>query len=139
MSFQAKSNLAMFVIIALVYGLYFAVILSWAQSTPVEDIAYQPLLVLTVVPVVVLAIIAHILLAIVRPSEAGQTDERDRLIDLRGESIGGVVLAVFVFGAILLAMVEAHQFWLAQALVAGIVVAQLAKEGVTVFFSVRGS
>ena len=139
MSFQAKSNLAMFVIIALVYGLYFAVILSWAQSTPVEDIAYQPLLVLTVVPVVVLAIIAHILLAIVRPSEAGQTDERDRLIDLRGESVGGVVLAVFAFGAILLAMVEAHQFWLAQALVAGIVVAQLAKEGVTVFFSVRGS
>ena len=139
MSFQAKSNLVMFVIIAVVYGLYFAVVLSWAQSTSVEDISYQPLLVLTVVPVVVLAIIAHILLAIVRPSEAGQSDERDRLIDLRGESIGGVVLAVVVFGAIFLAMAEAHQFWLAQTLVAGIVVAQLAKEGVTVFLSVRGS
>lgn len=90
--------------LAIVYGVYFAVAGRWLATTPVDEIVYQPLMIVAVAPLVIVAAASHIVIALVNPAEANAYDERDRLIVLRGERIGGYVLAVGVFGGLVLAM-----------------------------------
>ena len=71
-----------------------------------DEIVYQPLLIVAIVPLVVLAVVSHVAIALANPKEADASDERDRLIALRGERVGGYVLAVGVFGGLVLAMAE---------------------------------
>ncbi len=126
MTFQAKSTAAMLGILTVVYGCYFAIMLSVAGRTPVDQIVYQPVMIIVTVPLVILAILAHIVIAIAAPGEADVTDERDRIIGLRGEALGGVVLGVGVFWGLVLAMFGFHTFWIAHALLGSLVVAEMA-------------
>ena len=126
MTFQAKSSLAMFGILAAVYGWYFATMLNTARSTPVEAIVYQPLMIVVTIPLVILAIVAHAAIAIANPREAGVTDERDRLVALRGAEIGGVVLATGVCCGLALVLFGGAPFWIAHTLLGTLVLAELA-------------
>ena len=125
MTFQAKSAMLMTIALVVVYGSYFFVVGSWAITTPADQIVYQPLMIAAIVPLVILAVLGHIVVALINPKEANAYDERDRLIDLRGERIGAYVLAVGVFAGLVLAMVESAQFWIAQALLFAWVLAEI--------------
>lgn len=125
MTFQAKSTVAMLGILTVIYGWYFATMLAAVGRTPVSEIVYQPQMILVTIPLIVLAIIFHIAIAIAAPGEAGVTDERDRLIGLRGERLGGLVLAVGVFGGLVLAMFGGDSFWIAHALLGTLVLAEM--------------
>lgn len=126
MSFQEKSNWVMLVLIAGVYGTYFAVVLGDIASLPgVRDVAYRGMLVGTVVVLTILAVATHIVLAVSSPREADMTDERDRSINRFGEYVGGFVLAVTVLVGMGLAMFEVEHFWIANALLAGLVLSEL--------------
>ena len=136
MSFQEKSNLAMAAVVSVVYGGYFITVLGWAADESVRDIAWKPTFIGTVVTLIVLATVAHIIIAILRPGEAGDFDERDRIIDLRGEAIGGYALGTGVIVALGLILIDADVFWVAQTLLAGAVLAELLKY-VTTFILYR--
>ena len=138
MTFQAKSNLATMLSLILVYGIYFAVILDWAADAPVDEISWQPLMLLTILPVTVLAIITHAVLAALSPADARTPDERDQAVDLRGESLGGVVLGVGVVWGLALAAFEANVFWIGQVLLGSLVVAEIAKNARTLILYRRG-
>lgn len=125
MTFQAKSTVAMLGILTVVYGWYFATIFAAAGRTPVGEIVYQPLMILVTIPLILLAIVAHAAIAIAAPGEAGAVDERDRLIALRGEQLGGLVLATGVFGGLVLAMFGGHSFWIAHTLLGTLVLAEI--------------
>lgn len=126
MSFQEKSNWVMMVLIAVVYGVYFAVVFGDLASMPgVRDVAYRAMLVGTVVVLTILAAVTHIILAVASPKEADTNDERDRSINRFGEYVGGFVLAATVFVGMGLAMVEIEHFWIANALLAGLVLSEL--------------
>ena len=125
MSFQEKSAIAMTGALAVVYGVYFTIVAFWMTAAPVDQIGYQPLMIIVVVPLVILAAVSHIGLAVLKPKEANQYDERDRLISLRGEEIGGYVLAVGVFGGIVLAMAELPPFYIAHTLMLAWVLAEI--------------
>ena len=125
MTFQAKSAMLMTIALVVVYGIYFFVVGSWATTTPADQIVYQPLMIAAIVPLVILAVLGHVVIALINPKEAAAFDERDRLIDLRGERIGAYVLAVGVFVGLVLAMVESAQFWIAQALLLAWVLAEI--------------
>lgn len=131
MSFQEKSNLVMAAVISFVYGGYFITVLGWAADDPVRDFAWKPLFVGTVVSLVVLAVIGHVAIALIRPSEAGAFDERDRIVDLRSEAIGGYALGTGVFVALGLILIDVDVFWVAQTLLAGGVVSELVKYAAT--------
>lgn len=133
MSFQEKSNLAMAAVVSVVYGGYFFTVLGWAADDPVRDIAWKPMFIGTVVALVVLAIAAHIIIAIMRPGEAGDFDERDRIVDLRGEAIGGYALGTGVIVALGLILIDVDVFWVAQTLLAGAVLGELIKYATTFF------
>lgn len=127
MTFQEKSTGATLVAMVAAYSVYWIVLSAAADSTPLTDVPFVgPLIVMTVV-LVVLIIGAHVLLAMASPRTAGNEDERDRLIELRGGEVGGVVLGVAVFAAILLVIVDVDRFWLANSLLAGLVLAELAE------------
>ena len=138
MTFQAKSTAAMLGILTVVYGSYFAIMLSVAGQTPVDQIVYQPVMIVVTVPLVILAILVHIVIAIAAPSEAGVSDERDRIIALRGEALGGLVLGVGVFCGLVLAMFGSHTFWIAHALLGSLVLAEIASAAMMLVLYRRG-
>lgn len=125
MSFQEKSAIAMTGALVIVYGTYFAVVGSWLATAPPDEIVYQPLMVIAIIPLVILAAVSHIVIALMNPKEANAYDERDRLIALRGERIGGYVLAVVVFVGLVLAIGEFHHFYIANGLLLGWVLAEI--------------
>ncbi len=139
MAFQEKSSLVMTAILAVVYGIYFALVGSRMAETPVDEIVYQPLLIVAVIPLVILAVVSHIVLALTNLKQANDHDERDRLISLRGEQLGGYVLAVGVFVGLVLAMAEAPYFFVAHALLAGWVLAELSAGGMRILLYRRGA
>jgi len=129
MSFQ-ESTLAMTGILLTVFGGYFALVLGEVAGSPARDIAYKGLMVPVVIALVILATVAHIVIAVITPADADAFDERDHQIGLRGQRIAGYVLAVGTIAGLTLAMAEAETFWIAQALLGALVLAELT-EGVT--------
>ena len=84
--------------------------------------------------------VSHVLLAIVVRSQASrQLDTRGKLIALRSEQASGYVLAVGVFTGIVLAMMQTDGFWIAQALIASWVAAEIANGTVKVVLYRRGA
>jgi hypothetical protein len=125
MSFQGKSTALMLAIVVGVYGWYFITVARWASDTPVAEIAYQPLMLVTVLALIVLAVGGHILLAVIPPYRGRQQDERDKLIEVKGESIGGIVLGTGAVGGIFLAMAEFDYFWIANTILLGLVLSEV--------------
>jgi hypothetical protein len=139
MPFQEKSAIAMTAVLVAVYGAYFALMGRLLASTPAADIPYQPLLIVAVVPLTILAAVSHIVLAVASPKEANAYDERDRLIVLRSERLGGYVLVLGVVAGLVLAMAEIHPFFIANALLLGWVLAEIADNATRIVLYRRGT
>ncbi|MGF1617528.1 MAG: hypothetical protein ACFCU2_06915 [Acidimicrobiia bacterium] len=134
MSFQGKSTALMLAILIGVYVWYFVTVARWASDTPVTEIAYQPLMLATVVILVILAVGGHILLAVIPPYNGRQPDERDRLIEARGESIGGLVLGAGAVVGIFMAMAEFDYFWIANTILLGLVLSEVVAGGAKLIY-----
>jgi fatty acid desaturase len=80
-----------------------------------------------VVVLVVATVVAQVLIAVLKPAEAEQIDERDRVIALRGDRVAGWIVTIGALAGLGLAMIEADSFWIAHALVAGLVLAEIFK------------
>lgn len=130
MTFQEKSTLTMTAILVLVFGWYFTLVLGPIVGSPAREVAYTGLMVAVVVLLVILAGVSHVVLAIAFRSQANDYDERDRLITLRSGEIAGYILAVGVCAGIGLAMMQSDTFWIAQALIGALVIAEVT-EGVS--------
>ncbi len=126
MSFQEKSAWAMSVILSVVSGWYLAVVLREVASEGIEDVAYQGLVLVAVIAVVVVAVVAHVAIAWAATEDVDKTDVRDREINRYGEYVGGFVLSAGAVVALGLAMIEVAHFWIANAILAGLVLGQLA-------------
>lgn len=127
MTFQEKSTLTMTAIMVLVYGWYFTLVLGPIAGSPAREVAYTGLMVAVVVLLVILAAASHVVLAIAFRSQANADDERDRLITLRSGEIAGYILAVGVCAGIGLAIMQSDTFWIAQALIGALVLAEVSK------------
>ena len=113
MSFEEKSTWIYAVIAVAAPAIYFASVLGQLSHTAATDIAYQIPLVVAIVAAIILTIVAHIVMAIAAPEDAGKRDERDKDINRYGEYLGGIVLSVAAVVPLVLAMLEADQFWIA--------------------------
>jgi hypothetical protein len=129
MSFQEKSTMTMTGILVVLFGWYFTLVLGPIASSPARDTAYSGLMIAVVVLLIILAAVSHTVLAIVLRSQANAHDERDRLIGLRSAGVAGYILAVGICAGIGLAMARVDTFWIAQALIAALVTAEIT-EGV---------
>lgn len=127
MSFREKSTWVLLGVTVIVYGLYFSTTMGGALANGVPEVADNVRLFGAVVLMVMLSIVAHIVIAILSPKDADAADERDRLIELRGDQRGGFIMAVALFSTLGLALAGAPVFWIAHAALAGLVVSELVK------------
>jgi hypothetical protein len=127
MTYREKSTVVLLVGYLAVYSWYFARVVDAARSGSIADMDYQGLLIAMVVVLVAATVVAEILIAVLAPSGADQVDERDRLIGLRGDRIAGWVVTIGALAGLVLAMAEADSFWIAHALLAGLVLAEILK------------
>lgn len=136
MSFKARVTAVLLVAFAVVYGAYFAFVLSQAASTPVAEIDYQPLLLVMAIVLVAFIAAGVAIVAALGRKESAEEDERDRLIEMRGDQVYGYALTVGALAVIGLAMIEVELFWIANLLLAALVIGELAK-GVVMLLAYR--
>jgi hypothetical protein len=86
-----------------------------------------PYLLAAVLLLVFGGIIAHILIAMAAPDEADNPDERDRMIEMRADARSSYVLGTGAILALGLALMELHVFWIVNAILAGLVLGEIAK------------
>jgi len=127
LSYREKTTAVILIGYLAVYGWYFARVADAARSGPITDIDYQGRLIVMVGVLVVATVVAQILIAVLRPAEAEQVDERDRMIALQGDRVAGWVVTIGALAGLGLAMIDADSFWIAHALVAGLVLAEILK------------
>ena len=132
MSFHEKSNAAMLVILLAVYGWYFGTSAEYLFGDTLEPEAVLALtnvkMLVTVGIIIVTSIVAHVAIAVAAPSEADDTaDERDKLIGMRGDYRGGLVLGLFAVTAMGSAMLAQPHFVTANLILAGLVASELVK------------
>ena len=125
MSFDEKNAWAFGAIALLTYGMYATWVLLQAQAVPLVEVDYVWPMVGSIVAAIILGIIAAIVISVLRPSEAGISDERDRAINRRGEQTGQSFVVIGGTSVILLAMIEAPYFWIANAMYLAFVLSAL--------------
>ncbi len=135
LSFQEKSLWLMFVSLVVVFAFYFGTVLpSDAVDVMPQQVA---IFVVAIVGLVIMQIAGHIVIAIV--DRRTETDERDRLIQLKGMRNAGYVLATGVFLALCVALISEGNFVFTHVLLASWVLAQLVEIGSQLFLYRRGA
>jgi len=130
-TFQEKGVWVYGVLTAVVSAVYFVFLAGQIRSTAVGEIGYQIPMVAAIAVSIVLFIVATIAITIASPADADKADQRDKDIDRHGELIGYYVVAAGCLPVVILAMVRADQFWIANAMyltgVAGALVSSAVK------------
>lgn len=122
MSYEEKGTWSFLVVAIVTYGVYLWLVLSQlAAGTPVDEAEYAIPMLWTIGGAIVLGIVARILIEIVTPSESRRADVRDKQIDRAGEQVGNSLVVIAGIGALVLAMLQVHWFWIANAIYLGFV------------------
>jgi len=95
------------------YGVYLATILSRAASAPLVDVDYVSTMLWTIAIAIVVGIVLNIVQGIFTPRREQTKDVRDREIELLGEHVGQAFLVIGGVAALLLAIIEADHFYIA--------------------------
>ncbi len=114
MSFEQKNTWTYLVLAVVIPAVYFATILGQVPSTPVGEIDFIVPMITAIGLAIVISIIGSIAVSIVTRSYV--TDERDKHINRRGDSVGFAVLGALVIGPLALAMLEVEPFWIANSI-----------------------
>ena len=120
------------------YGVYLAIVLGQLATVPVAEINYVPPLLWTIGASIVAAIVLRIIVEIVSASETYKADARDRDIKRTGDRLGGWPIIAGAVGALLLALVQADYFWIANAIYLGFAASAVLSSIITVALYRRG-
>ncbi len=135
LSFREKSLWLLFVSLIVVLGFYFVRVLpSNAMNVRPDQVA---MFVMVTVALVIVQIVGHVVIAIV--DRRSETDERDRLIELKGTRNGGYVLATGVFLALCAALLTKGNFVFTHVLLGFWALAQLVEVGSQLLLHRRGA
>lgn len=140
MSFEEKVTWLSGAVTLVVAGWYLRFVLDALGRLPVEQIAYQRSLLVALGAMIVLTIAGTIAVAIgtaianaigveltgKKPADdVDRKDERDAVIEARGDRFAYYVVSALMIGALAMAMLEMPHFWIANAMFAAFVVAGL--------------
>ena len=114
MSYEEKGTWIYLVVAVVGYTVYLSLVLPQVVAgVPVTDVDYVPVMLWTIGGAIVVTIVLRILVEIVFPSESTKGDVRDREIDRLGTRVGSSFIVIGALGALVLAMLEADWFWIA--------------------------
>lgn len=135
LTFEEKSLWVLLLGLLGVYGYYFSMVL------PTDAVNVMPqhkvLFAMAVAYLVASQVVGHILIAIVDPRD--ETDERDRLIELKGTRVGSWVLAAGVFITLVVAVQTEGNFLFTHVLLGSWVLSQLVEIGSQLYLYRRGT
>lgn len=117
MSYEEKGVWVYLVSGVLAYGLYLVLLLG--QGVPLAETEYVIPLLVSIGASIGLAIVGRIVLEIAKPSENHRSDARDREIDRFGDHRGQWFLIAGALGALVLALIDAPTFWIANSIYLG--------------------
>ncbi|MEC5183853.1 hypothetical protein RCH12_001312 [Cryobacterium sp. MP_3.1] len=103
----------MVVVAVVAYGIYLVLVLGSADGAPLEQAAYIPAMLWTIVGSIVAGILLNIIAAILSPHEAGRKDQRDKEINRLGEHIGQSFVIIGAVLALVFAITGLDAFWIA--------------------------
>ena len=112
MSYEEKASWVQGIVAVLGYGVYLAIILSRVGGGALVDVPYVDAMLWTIGAAIVAGIVGGIFVGIASRGRT-QKDQRDRQIYRRGEYAGQSFVVVGALGALILAMIEADWFWIA--------------------------
>lgn len=120
MSYEEKGVWALLVTSVAVYLAYAGMVLARAAD-PITGTPYQALLGWSIGATVLVSVVARVLIEVVRPSETDRGDLRDREISRLGVVRSWWLLITGALAALVLALLEAPHFWIANVLYLGFV------------------
>ncbi|WDR06883.1 hypothetical protein PSQ90_05385 [Devosia rhodophyticola] len=116
MSWEEKSTWIMGVVSVVGYAVYLSLVLPAVPSAGgLADAPYVASMLWTIGGAIIASIILHILAAVISPQDANTKDQRDREIYRAGEYIGQSFVVIGALSAMILAMLDMDQFWIANA------------------------
>jgi hypothetical protein len=113
MSSEEKSAWVMVVVSLAGYATYLILLAVQAASVSLMQTAWVTMMLWTIGGGIVAGMLLNMALGMVSPREAGRKDQRDRQITRFGDSIGQSFLVLGGVAALILAMLEAPYFWIA--------------------------
>jgi hypothetical protein len=116
MSYEEKGSWVYLLVFVGTYAGYVAVILDRAGEGGLVEVGYQAPMLWTMGISIGLSIVGRILFEIFRPSDTYKSDARDREINRFGEYVGGSALAIGMLVPFALVLLEAHNFWIGNAM-----------------------
>ena len=125
MSSEERSAWVMVVVATAVYAIYLAVVLGQASGAPVTSVDYVPTMLWAIGGSIAASIVLTILWSFFTPRDSGKKDTRDREIGRYGEYTGRWVLIAGAAFALVLALVKADYFWIANILYLGFVLSAI--------------
>lgn len=131
MTSRERTAWLMAVILAAAYGWYMLRILAMRDGGSLTDVPYQQAAIVALIIVVVQAALSHAVVAATMPAERVKRG-LEKVIARRAGHIRGVVIGVGAVLAMVLAMVDADPFWIANVLLAALVTGELALFGVQI-------
>lgn len=113
MSFDEKNAWAFLAIAVAGYATYLAVLFATAGGAPLHETDYAPILLWTVGGAIVAGILAGIAIAVASPRGGDKRDQRDREVKAFGDRVGQSFVVIGALAALLLALIRADWFWIA--------------------------
>jgi hypothetical protein len=119
MTFEEKNIWINVAVTSLAFIIYLVVIIGRARNAPIQEIAYVAPMLWTMGGTITASITGHILIACIWREDCGKKDVRDREIGRFGEYVGQSFGVIGTLTALILAMVKAEHFWIANAIFLG--------------------
>ncbi|MCG8925282.1 hypothetical protein [Lentzea sp. CC55] len=116
MAFEEKRAWALAVIAMVGYAVYAVVVLSRAAGRSLVDVSYADVLLWTTGLGIVAGIVSGIWFGVAARNDGLQIDERDREIGRLGDHVGQSFVVIGGMAAMVLAVLEASHFWIANVL-----------------------
>lgn len=116
MAIEEKRAWIMVAVTIVSYATYLAVVLGRPGDAPLVQEPYVSPLLWTVGAAIAASIALHITVAALSPECANTKDQRDREIHRFGEYIGQSFVVIGGVAGLVLAMADAEQFWIANAI-----------------------
>jgi hypothetical protein len=113
MTLEERRSWTLLAVAVAAYGVYLTTVLARAASVPLDRVDYVPVLLWSVGVAIVAGILISVALGMVTPKREWKNDVRDRDIALAGDRVGQAFLVLGGVAALLLAIVEAPHFYIA--------------------------
>ena len=138
MTYEEKGVWVYLVVALGAYGTYLAIVLGQIATVRIADIDYTPALLWTIGASIAGAIVLRIAVEVVGPSDNQSADARDRDVKRAGDRIGFWPIIAGALGALVLAVLQAEYFWIANAIYLGFVASAVLSSIITLVLYRRG-